>query len=182
MGPPCYDDICTPPKLEGGRRRMVRLHTVGEYEKRKLWKLLQAYLRELAPYYGEVPNAQGVYSYPYFGLYFDGHDPARHAFFVDDGTPAPAGFVLVNTPTLSHPVDHAIAEFYIRPELRRHGYGRDALNLVLRALPGRWQIRYACANTAAARFWESQTEAFAPTVTLLNNGLERALAFAVPER
>lgn len=159
---------------------MVRLRSVGEYERRKLWKLLQAYLRELAPYYAETPNAQGVYSYPYFGLYFDGQDPSRLALFVDDGTLTPAGFALVNAHSATpDPVDHAVAEFYIRPELRRHGYGRSALGLLLSELPGRWQIRYACANATGARFWESETQAFSPAVALLNNGRERVLTFTV---
>lgn len=159
---------------------MVRLQTVGEYEKRKLWKLLQAYLRELAPYYGDAPNTQGVYGYPHFGLYFGGQDPTRLALFVNDGTAMPAGFALINSHSATpDPVDHAIAEFYIRPELRRHGYGHAALEIILRELPGRWQIRYACANAAAARFWEAETQAFNPAIALLNGGRERALTFTV---
>lgn len=162
---------------------MVRLRTAGEYEKRKLWKLLQAYLRELAPFYGETPNAQGVYGYPHFASYFDGSDPSRLALFVDDGTDAPAGFVLINAHSATpDPVDHAIAEFYIRPELRRHGYGHAALTCIWNELPGRWQIKYACANTVGARFWENETFSFSPAIAFLNSGRERALTFAVRAR
>lgn len=166
---------------------MVRLRLVGEYEKRKLWKLLQAYLGELAPYYGETPGPQGQYAYPYFGSYFV-EDPARYALFIEDQETGgretlPAGFLLVNDHSATaEPVDYAVAEFYVRPELRRRGFGKEAVGILWDGLPGRWQIKYACANSAGGAFWESVARDFSPSVVEVGNGLERALTFTVARR
>ena len=65
-----------------------------------------------------------------------------------------AGFALINT--LSHRgaiIDRNMAEFFIVRKHRRRGAAASAVQAMLRAHPGRWEIAIAQRNTAARALW-----------------------------
>ncbi|HEY2047917.1 MAG TPA: GNAT family N-acetyltransferase [Caulobacteraceae bacterium] len=65
-----------------------------------------------------------------------------------------AGFALINAQ--SHrggPVERNMGEFFVARKHRRQGVATEAVHLVLRQYPGRWEVAVAERNVAAKAFW-----------------------------
>lgn len=152
------------------------LTAVSPQNKQLLSLLLQEYLAETAIFYGDRPDENGRYPYPYLDLYFS--DPERKAYFIASAD-APAGFVLINRfSVFGDDVDWSVAEFYIRPAFRRQGLGRSVMEEIFRRHKGRWELVFSLENNAAEAFWRSVTAPFSPSGILWNS--QAVLSFPVP--
>ena len=69
----------------------------------------------------------------------------------------PAGFALVSRPPLNQrdQVDFCMAEFFVAPQSRRRGIGRDAARLIFNRFAGTWVITEFLYNKPAVAFWRS---------------------------
>lgn len=115
-------------------------------EKSVLRNLLAAYLSELSEY-GDVEIA-----YPYFDAYWN-EGECRWPYVIYDSDQL-VGFAFVNTFSPSgRGTDFSFAEFYIVPDARRHGIGRDAAKAILTAHSGVWELSVMSPNAPAQRFW-----------------------------
>ena len=153
---------------------MIDLRPVRLDEKTLLFHLFQAYLREIARFYGEEPDSQGLFPTPYFDAYFQ--EPARHALFMVENS-AVVGFILVNPYSfLGQRPDHVIAEFCVLPDYRKRKIAERAARLLLERFPGRWEIKYHVRNRPAAGLWTKVTAPFSPSVHPLDEE-ERVLVF-----
>lgn len=132
----------------------LRVTSAKKREQDQLAVLLQDYLAEFDEFENVEKNDDGTYAYPFLPHYWE--DPNRYPFLfrTDD---AHAGFAL-----LRFEVDPAsgresmeMAEFYIAPPYRRHGYGRQAARRLWDLFPGRWVVRVLKSNTRAYPFWKT---------------------------
>ena len=139
---------------------MIRLRKVKEEDRTLLWNVLQKYLHEMTQYYPEKVDRQGNYPYKYFDAYFT--DAERKAFFIyDDSTLV--GFAMLNPySSIEHKPDYTIAEFTIFPPYRRNHYALDAMNLILLAFRGNWEIKYNKKNRGAKKLWTIITSPYSP--------------------
>jgi predicted acetyltransferase len=104
--------------------------------------LLSEYLAE-----GGSPS-----DYPYFDAYWEEVESRWPYLILRDDRPI--GFTFVNTWSASGKgADFSIAEFYIIPNARRYGIGRDAATAVLHAHPGLWELSVMPLNAPAQEFW-----------------------------
>src|SRR5271154_5669414 len=100
--------------------------------------MLADHLREIRAF-GPVEEP-----YPYFDVYWA--EATRWPYLIEVAG-EPIGFVMVNRWSLSgRGTDHAIGEFYIRPERRRLGHGAQAAQQVFLAHPGQWELWIFAAN------------------------------------
>jgi predicted acetyltransferase len=93
---------------------------------------------QINDYLGELSVlVSGKKTYPYFDDYW--RDPTRLPYLVEVGS-EPIGFIFVNRWSPSgRSTDYSFAEFYVRPEWRRHGHGLCAASQVLKRHPGQWE-------------------------------------------
>ncbi|MBE6908081.1 MAG: GNAT family N-acetyltransferase [Ruminococcaceae bacterium] len=157
----------------------MRLRLAERGDEPRLFAAMQDYLREMAPLYGDEPDENGVYPYPWLPYYFE--EPRRLPYLIynDDEW---AGFALVNDHTFrDDPADHTIAEFTIFPARRCAGLGLAAVRALFDLHPGRWQLKFSVRNESGMRFWEKATAPYAPSVRELNEH-ERRLTFNVAPR
>jgi predicted acetyltransferase len=101
----------------------------------------------MAPYLDELTTG-GLTVYPRLSLYWE--DSHRIPYLVQvDG--ADAGFALVRR----HPATdfREMAEFYIAPDYRRRGLGREAAHALFARHPGWWHLQILDSNTGAQAFW-----------------------------
>ncbi|MNE18658.1 hypothetical protein D3C80_1117060 [compost metagenome] len=124
----------------------IKIITATEAKKSKLWEMLSDYLKELSQY-GDVDL-----EYPFFDCYWTDDDRWPHLIFKDESI---VGFALVNTwsPT-GKGTDFAIAEFYVLPEFRNAGVGRQAFCHLLHNRSGIWELGVMSCNEAGKAFWE----------------------------
>ncbi|MBS1902787.1 MAG: GNAT family N-acetyltransferase [Bacteroidetes bacterium] len=127
----------------------ILLRPVEEHEVDHFWDLLQEYLGEDNGRVFSVPkNEDGSYEYPYFDLYFQ--QPTRFPFYVLQAEDI-IGFVMVRELADDF---YYVAEFYVRPEARRAGVGREAMECVFSTFPEkRWLISVIRQNEPALAFW-----------------------------
>lgn len=96
--------------------------------------------------------------YPYFDAYWEEVESRWPYLILQDDHPM--GFAFVNTWSASGKgTDFSIAEFYIIPNARRYGIGRDAATAVLRTHPGLWELSVMPLNAPAQEFWPRVIEA-----------------------
>jgi predicted acetyltransferase len=125
----------------------VELHQASEAEKPQVWEMLSAYLRELSRY-GQVDH-----EYRFFDSYWADRDRWPYLIAIGERT---AGFALVNTWSPSgNGTDFAIAEFYVLPEFRGTGVGKQAFASLLRNRSGLWELSVMSKNEAGKAFWEN---------------------------
>ncbi len=130
-------------------KKQIQLRPVEVSEKTDFWNMLQEDLGEDGGRVFAAPkDSDGSYAYPYFDRYWQ--EPGRMPFYItDDGRVA--GFVLIRK--LGDDL-YSIAEFYIRPEMRRNSIGKSAMNKVFEAFPERsWLISVIRQNERAYHFW-----------------------------
>lgn len=72
-------------------------------------------------------------------------------------TERPVGFALVSRPPRNQrdEIDFCMAEFYVVPQSRRLGIGRDAARLIFDRFAGSWSITEFVYNKGAVAFWRS---------------------------
>lgn len=70
---------------------------------------------------------------------------------------------------LGSDTDYIMAEFTIFPAYRRKHYALDAANEILRAHPGKWEIKYNEKNGKAKNLWTMVTAPYHPEVYHLND-------------
>lgn len=130
---------------------MVELAPVPAEERAELRAMMTPYLVEHADQVDPGRIHGDPTEYEFLDLYWQ--EPERRPFWImDDGERA--GFALVNRHAPSgQAVDHAVAEFYIRPEHRRGGLGVAALRALLRRFPGQWELQVFRANAGGFDFW-----------------------------
>lgn len=122
-----------------------------------LERLLQLYLHdfsERAPRgtpWGEV-DTNGLFAYPpTLDPYW--REPGHLPLLIRDDDRV-AGFVLLNRQSvLDHPVDRAVAEFFVLRKYRRAGVGTRAAHLAFRRCPGWWEAAVHRYNPDALLFW-----------------------------
>jgi predicted acetyltransferase len=129
----------------------ARLAPVPAADKAALRAYLDPYLIEHADQVDPQREYGDPTDYEYFDLYWV--EPQRHAYWViDDGQRA--GFVMVNEWSPSgRGTQRSIAEFYIRPELRRRGLGQAAALAALDTHAGLWELQVYRANLDGMAFW-----------------------------
>ena len=102
---------------------MIELQRVRESERPELNRLVDVYLAELLTHRDEPVGPTDAASYVYLPLYWA--EPGRHPFFIEaDGERV--GLVLVRE--VESRSYTKMAEFYVRPQSRRIGVGRAALD------------------------------------------------------
>ena len=104
--------------------------------------LSQHYEAEFSPLTGKVPSLEGLYEVTPI-------DDAHEGYLarLSDGTPV--GFAVVSVGQEYSD----IAEFYVIPTHRKHGYGRDLAFHVFDLYPGPWQVRQIAGADKAHAFW-----------------------------
>jgi predicted acetyltransferase len=125
----------------------VRIEPVRKSEKPELFAELQDYIDGFRPYDEGIKKVGGVYEYGYFDAYWE--EEGRWPFWAVVGDKR-AGFALVR---IEESGDYEMAEFYIRPEYRRGGYGLDFAGQLLARFPGVWLISEFAENLGAVKFW-----------------------------
>jgi predicted acetyltransferase len=119
-------------------------------EKPNVREMLSVYLRELGQY-GDVD-----YEYRFLDSYWIDPDRWPYIILVGERT---AGFALINTWSPSGKgTDFAVAEFYVLPEFRGSGVGRQAFSSLLSDRPGMWEFSVMSKNEAGKAFWERALE------------------------
>ncbi|MEP7235188.1 MAG: GNAT family N-acetyltransferase [Ignavibacteriota bacterium] len=141
---------------------MIQLQAIAKNEAPQFRDLLQEYLGEDGGRVFAAPkNPDGSYSYPYFDLYWQ--EPSRFPFYIIDGDII-AGFILVRKLAVDL---YSIAEFYVRPHLRRAGIGTTAMKKIFETFPERsWLISVIRQNNSAYNFWISIAENSAVPIEL----------------
>ena len=119
-------------------------------------RLVDASLTELNTHRDEPVGPIDAASYAYLPLYWK--EPGRHPFFIDvprgqgsEPGELPAGFVLIREVASQSHIE--MSEFYVRPESRRIGVGRAALEQVWQRFPGSWRLTVHARNIAGSEFW-----------------------------
>lgn len=137
---------------------MVDLVEASRSDTSELELLLDEYLKELSSY-REVPvGATDAASYPYLEAYWP--EKGRHAFLLKRSGYV-VGFALGRDPSSTDSDVYEFAEFYIKPEYRRHGAGHSAVLAIWQQFPGRWELQFHAQNRSAANFWMLCAEATA---------------------
>ena len=132
----------------------VFLKRVVVHNRDVLFRLLQYSLFEESATDGNEINADGLYEYPWFELYFT--EPDREAYFIKCvGTGELLGFVMVNTYMKGQCAGHAVAEFMVLPKFRRMGIGRLAAQLCFSLYSGYWEVSPSYGSDVAMAFWEN---------------------------
>jgi predicted acetyltransferase len=124
----------------------IAIKLASPVHKAYLRDLLSKYLSELERY-GEVNH-----DYRYFDAYWE--EPAGRWPYLIERNGGGVGFAFVNKWSPSgRGTDFAMAEFYINPEARASGVGLRAVEAILQAHLGSWELSIASLNTPAQDFW-----------------------------
>jgi predicted acetyltransferase len=108
--------------------------------------MLSAYLRELSQY-GDVDH-----EYRFFDSYWVDRERRPYIIAIGERT---GGFALVNTWSPSGKgADFAVAEFYVLPEFRGTGVGKQAFTSLLHNRSGIWELSVMSKNEAGKAFWQ----------------------------
>jgi len=103
----------------------------------------------MAPYLDELTTG-GLTVYPRLSLYWEDADRIPYLVQVDG---ADAGFALVRRHRATD--FNEMAEFYIAPDYRRRGLGREAAHALFARHPGWWHLQILDSNVRAQAFWRS---------------------------
>jgi predicted acetyltransferase len=135
---------------------MIQLSRVETADRPALERLIDVYLAELSEHIEAPVGPTDAASYEYLPLYWK--EVGRHPFFiVADGVRI--GLVLIREVADESLTE--MSEFYIQPESRRAGLGREALRAIWQRFPGRWRLVVHLQNVAAVIFWPRCIEEFA---------------------
>ncbi|AZM52538.1 GNAT family N-acetyltransferase [Streptomyces sp. WAC 01529] len=110
----------------------------------RLWLMFRHDMSEVD---GRLPNPDGSFRDEWLRAALADADWAPYLLMSGD---RPAGLALVRG--VSGPT-RVLNSFFVVRGARRRGIGLQAAQEVLAKHPGRWEIAFQDANTAAARFW-----------------------------
>ncbi len=167
---------------------IIKLGKIAPKDYEYLQNMARFYVYDMSKYCGNLPG----WGLPKNGLYecFDlkryiTHED-RHAYFIRANGER-AGFIMVNKIASSSDIDWTVAEFFILGQFQRKGIGQKAATLILKELPGIWEIGVMPENIGAYAFWSKTletlvnqkkiqagytlkpTEIFEPTPHIMNN-------------
>ena len=135
----------------------VILERAASQNRALLFRLLQYSLFEESATDGNEMNAEGLYDYPCFDLYFTEND--REAYFIKDAsTGVLLGFAMINTHVTLGNIGHVIAEFLILPKYRRMGIGSEAAKQCFALYKGIWEVSPSYGSNSAMAFWQAVIE------------------------
>ena len=139
-------------------------------DKSLLANLLELYNHDMSEFYGDLRlNEHGRFGYRWLDHYWT--DAERFPYLVRvDGMLA--GFALVR-------IDKGvrqIAEFFVLRRFRRQSIATTASQMAFANHPGRWEVRHASANEAAAVLWQ---KAVPDSATRADEGTETVYRFEV---
>lgn len=130
----------------------VSLRLASEAEKPAYWEMLAAYLVEDYA----ISDPEGKFDpldFPNFPKYWI--EPLRKPWWILKGG-EPAGLALVNKYSWSgERVDYGLIEYYVSPEHRRAGIGREAARQLFTAWPGQWELACHNLNARSQAFWDA---------------------------
>jgi len=121
----------------------IKIALVNIKEKEILKKLIEEYEKELL-------NIENPGEYKYLNSYWEKEN--RFPYFIKINNEI-IGFVLVNGHTLVNKDGKNIAEFYIKKEFRKNGFGKMIAIKVFDLFKGNWEIREIEENLNARTFW-----------------------------
>ncbi|WP_329043547.1 GNAT family N-acetyltransferase (plasmid) [Streptomyces sp. NBC_00178] len=110
----------------------------------RLWPL---FLHDLSEFWGVLPNPDGTYRREWLESAIG--DPTWLSYLIWSGD-RPVGFAFVRALDSDTRV---LNSFFVVRGARRSGLGLRAVQSVLAAHPGRWEIAFQEENEGAARFW-----------------------------
>ncbi|MEU9234481.1 GNAT family N-acetyltransferase [Streptomyces subrutilus] len=110
----------------------------------RLWPL---FLHDLSEFRGVLPNPDGAYRREWLESAISDPTWSAHLLWLGDH---PVGFAFVRSLDCDARV---LNSFFVVRGARRSGLGLRAVQTVLAAHPGRWEIAFQEENTGAARFW-----------------------------
>jgi predicted acetyltransferase len=103
--------------------------------------------------------------FPVAGAYGEREPELLARWFADDSSHPllllkndhPVGFALVSRPPRNQrsAVDFRMAEFFVKPTVRRLGVGRDAAQLIFSRFTGAWEVTEFLYNKPAVAFWRA---------------------------
>lgn len=130
----------------------ISIVSVKIEEKEKLWGIFQKYLHELSQHKHIEKDNKGQYIYKYFDNYWQ--DKGRFPFFILNNGQIIGLIFINNYSVISDETNlHAIAEFYVVPDYRKQGIGREALTQVFSKFKGKWEVDVIGKNKDADIFW-----------------------------
>jgi predicted acetyltransferase len=137
----------------------VTVEPAGEDEQTMLAGMLQFYVYDFSemqppdsPEFELEPN--GLFK-PYVYLPEYWREPNRVPLIIRKGE-RPVGFALLNDHShTGMPVDRNMAEFFVMRKHRRDRVASAAVQTILAAYPGRWEIAIIERNASAKAFWPS---------------------------
>ncbi len=151
---------------------MLKIRKALAEEKSLVRGFLVDYLRELKVSEDLLEN------YPFFDSYWN--DADKYPYLIDTGGEQPVGFAFIERKSyLGMAVDFSIAEFYILPVYRRHGFASKALQEIFKLHPGQWELSVLNHNTSALSFWPGALKkCAAKDVEVIDRELTRVLRFS----
>ena len=136
----------------------IRLDPAQPMDRNALFRLLQYSLYEESATDGNEMDADALYDYPWFDLYFT--EDSRHAYLIrEEGTDMLLGFAMVKNREEGR-TGYKIAEFMVLPKYRRNGVGRQAAIACFDRFRGEWEVSPALGSESAYRFWERTIAAY----------------------
>lgn len=124
-------------------------------EKDCLRKLLDDCLSELSVFVEGRTEVRDVKGYPWFDAYWD--ESGRYPLLIRRNG-AVVGFAFVRDTHSMRETASEIAEFYIVPERRQGGVGRQAVSAIWQRFPGTWRLQVHLRNTVGVKFWQECME------------------------
>lgn len=134
----------------------LTISEVSEVNRHVIGNLLQLCLHDYSEFSGPQSRnwevtSDGLFEYEWFDSYW--HEVGRIPLLIRT-IDRIVGFALINRwSALEHPLDHALAEFFVLRKHRRSGVGSRALRLILERYPGQWEVPVARNNRGALSFW-----------------------------
>ncbi|QMV15549.1 GNAT family N-acetyltransferase [Vibrio spartinae] len=131
----------------------VQLTKIKKEQRKILENLFFYYIYDMSEYMKWNPDQDGKFSYnpSMFDPYWEQKDHVPY-FIEADGELA--GFVLIRCYP-SDPSRYDVAQFFVLRKFKGQGIGKQALAQIVKAFPGKWQIRVLLENSGALSFWQS---------------------------
>jgi predicted acetyltransferase len=112
----------------------------------------ESYLTELVSFGAELTREPGGFWQPDYFSYWLG-EPMCHPLVVPE-----IGFAMVGDREFeyrNHDTEFVLCEFYVVPEARGRGLGRELARHVIAKWPGTWELSVLKRNAPALRFWRA---------------------------